>query len=169
MLTNPIIPDGRFWKRIFFCKRACLCWAITTLLMLITTHPPCIKQVPTPVTKPSAQWNTKGSKFKIKESEIKCFISYTFYWAASERKVRVTLLVSCWCCKLITILMPAHLDTWETTNTFLFSLGLESMQWVLTRAVTFDSSSTYFFAPTRCSAIFKPWMELHELDLCEGL
>ena len=68
-----------------------------------------------------------------------------FLTSASERKVRVTLLVSCWCCKLITILMPAHLDTWENTNTFLFSLGLESIQWVLTRAVTFDSSSTCFF------------------------
>ena len=85
-----------------------------------------------------------------------------FLTSASERKVRVTLLVSC---KLITILMPAHLDA----NTFLFSLGLESMQRVLTHAVTFDGSSLVQFKYFCCSAIFKPWMELHELDLCEGL
>ena len=88
-----------------------------------------------------------------------------FLTSASERKVRVTLLVSRWCCKLITILMPAHLDA----NTFLFSLGLESMQRVLTHAVTFDGSSLVQFKYFCCSAIFKPWMELHELDLCEGL
>ena len=58
---------SNFWKflkeQILFWHRAGPCGAITTLLMLITTHPPRIKQVST-VTKPCPHWNTKGSEFK---------------------------------------------------------------------------------------------------------